>query len=391
MNRSTIAFLIWGLGGILFASQASAEGEQWLRYNYGPESSQVGVSQRSLMVTKERPSGVALPEFNDPQPLFAVWKSPMAKGGKVHIALDRSGKEKSFNLLYIDSDCDGSLKDETAVKANSKDEYYNTFGPVKVLLEGDDGPTAYHLNFMLYKYEAGTQQLYVSSACWYEGKITVGGEKKRCVLNDAGANGTFNNTSRNYYEADRIVIGEGPNEITALVGKFLQVSGKLYRLEVARDGAYIKTGSADDAVLGVIKMPSEINELTAAGENGLLKVLPKNGTGSIPEGKYRIYQWMIERNDGKGNNWKLAGEDFRESGDFEVKKGDTAYLAVGEPITSKMDVQVKRGKYAFSHSLTGRMGERATLLKNNERTPAPKLRVVSKNGTFDRSYNFEYG
>ena len=391
MNRSTIAILIWGLGGILFASQASAEGEQWLRYNYGPDTRQAGASLRPLNATKDKPAGVALPEFNDSQPMFAVWESPMAKGGKVHIALDRSGKEKSFNLLYIDSDCDGSLKDETAVKANSKDEYYNTFGPVKVLLEGNDGPTAYHLNFMLFKYEAGKQQLYVSSACWYEGEIAVAGEKKRCVLNDADADGAFNDTSKNYYEADRIVTGEGPNEVTAIVGKFLQVSGKLYRLEVARDGAYIKIHSADDAVLGVIKMPSEINELTAAGENGLLKVLPKNGTGSIPEGKYRIHRWVIERNDGKGDNWRMEGQDFRESGDFEVKKGSTAYLAVGEPITSKMDAQVKRGKYAFSHSLTGRLGERAALMKNNTRAPAPKLRVISKDRKFDRSYNFEYG
>jgi hypothetical protein len=390
MNRSVIAFLIWGLGGILFTSQVYAEGEQWLRYNYGPDTRQAGTSMHPLEVSKNKPTGMELPEFNDSEPMFGVWKSPMAKGGKVHIALNRSGKEKSFNLLYIDSDCDGSLKDETAVKANSKDGYYS-FGPVKVLLEGDDGPTAYHLNFILYQYDETIPRLYVMSGCWYEGMITVGGEKKRCVLNDAGADGTFNNTSRNYYEADRIVIGEGPNEITALVGKFLQVSGKLYRLEVARDGAYIKTGSADDAVLGVIKMPSEINELTAAGENGLLKVLPKNGTGSIPEGKYRIHQWVIERNGGKGDNWKLEGADFRESGDFEVKKDSTAYLAVGEPITSKMNVQAKRGKYAFEHSLTGRLGERATLLKNNERTPAPKLRVVSKDGTFDRSYNFEYG
>jgi hypothetical protein len=138
-------------------------------------------------------------------------------------------------------------------------------------------------------------------------------------------------------------------------------------------------------------MPPEINELTAAGENGLLKVLPKKGTGSIPEGKYRIHQWVIERNDGKGNTWKLEGQGFRESGDFEVKKGSTAFLAVGEPITSKMNVQVKRGKYAFSHSLTGRLGEMAALMKNNARAPAPKLRVVSEDRKFDRSYSFEYG
>jgi hypothetical protein len=221
--------------------------------------------------------------------------------------------------------------------------------------------------------------------------ITVGTEKKLCVLTDATNNGQFNDTSKEYYAADRIVIGEGPKAETTIVGKFLQLDGKLYRLEVAKDGAYVKILPADDAVLGRVKMPPEINELVATGENGLFKVSPKEGLDNIPTGLYRIHRWVIDRTDEKQNKWTMAGQGFRESGDFEVKKGGTAYLAVGEPVTSKMEVKTKRGKYAFNHSLTGQMGESISLVKNNQRMPAPKLRIASADKKFDRAYSFEYG
>jgi hypothetical protein len=204
-------------------------------------------------------------------------------------------------------------------------------------------------------------------------------------------NGAFNDTSKNYYEADKIVIGDEPKTETGLVGKYLQTGGKLYRLEVARDGAYIKLSPADDVAMGKIKLPPEINEISATGENGFFKVALTEGTGNIPEGSYRIYQWAIEKRDDKNSKWRLEGQGFNESGDFEVKKDKQAFLAVGEPITSKLEVKSKRGKYTFNQTLTGRLGERTMLLQNGTRSAAPKLRVVSEDKKFDRRYSFEYG
>jgi hypothetical protein len=391
MQKIMIAYFIWGLGAILIASQAHAQDEQWLRYNYWQDAYRSGASMRQINLKTEKPAGVELPDFNDSSPMFGEWISPLAKNGKVYIALDRSDKKKSYDRLYIDSDGDGSLKNEKPVKASSPEEYYNYFGPVKVMLQGEDGPTAYHLNFMFYKQDASRPQLYVMSGCWYEGTITIGTEKKRCVLTDTGANGTFNDTSKSYYGADRITIGEEPNEVTAIAGKFLQFGDKIYRLEVARDGAYIKISPADDVALGEIKLPDDIKEFIAAGENGSFKILPAKGLGKLPEGHYQIHQWVIEKTDDKTGKWKATGDDFRESGDFEVKKESTAYLAVGEPFTSHLEMQDKRGKYTFNLSLTGHLGERISILKGNQRGPSPKLRIVSKDGTFNRSYNFEYG
>ncbi len=391
MDNKFRTFLVWGLGVILFTSQAFAEGEQWLRYNYARDADETGRVMYSLKMSIDRPAGVELPEFKDPKPMFTVWKSPMAKGGQVHIAFDSDGKPGAYNLLYVDSDCDGNLREETPYKPFRIDTNYGNYGPFKILLDGDDGPVAYHLNFTHQKYNTSEVFLSVMSVCWYEGMITVGAEKKLCVLTDATNNGQFNDTSKEYYAADRIVIGEGPKAETTIVGKFLQLNGKLYRLEVARDGAYIKILSADDAVLGRVKVPPEINELVVTGENGLFKVSPKEGLDGIPQGLYRIHRWVIDRTDEKQNKWRMEGQGVRESGDFEVKKGGTAFLAVGEPVTSKLEVKTKRGKYAFNHSLTGQMGESITLMKNNQRMPAPKLRITSEDKKFDRSFSFEYG
>jgi hypothetical protein len=391
MNNRSAVFLIWGLGGILFASHAFAEGEQWLRYNYSRDADEAGRVSHSLKMSPDRPSGVVFPEFKDPQPMFAVWKSPMAKGGQVNIAFDSDGKPGAYNLLYVDSDCDGNLKEETPYKPFRSDSYYAYYGPVKIILDGEDGPVTYHLNFTHQKYNTSAVYLSVMSVCWYEGMITVGGEKKLCVLTDATNNGQFNDTSKEYYGADRIVIGEGAKAQTTIVGKFLQLDGKFYRLEVARDGAYVKILPAGDVALGRIKVPPEINELYATGENGYFRVSPSEDLDSVPAGSYRIYRWVINRTDEKQNKWTMSGQGFRESGDFTVNKGGTAYLAVGEPITSKMEVKTKRGKYAFSHNLTGQMGESITLIKDNQRMPAPKLRITSADKTFNKSYSFEYG
>jgi len=390
MDKRVTWFLVWGLGGILFVSQALAAGEQWLRYNYSKDADQIGRSSPTLRMSGDRPAGVELPELKDPKPMFVTWKSPLAKGGQVQIAFDSDGKPGAYNLLYVDTDCDGNLKEESAFKPFRTDEYSAEYGPVKILLEGDDGPVAYHLNFIHRKYNASEVLLSVMSACWYEGTITIGGQKQLCVLTDMTNNGQFNDTSKEYYSADRIVIGKEPNAQTAIVGKFIQLEGKLYRLEVARDGAFVKISPADDA-LGKIKVPQEVNELFATGDNGLFRIAPKEGLDSIPEGSYRIYRWAIEKSDDKKSKWTMQGEGFRESGDFEVKKGQTAFLAVGEPVTSKLDVKASRGKYSFNHSLTGQMGERISILKNSERMPAPKLRIVSKDKIFDKSYSFEYG
>jgi len=47
--------------------------------------------------------------------------------------------------------------------------------------------------------------------------------------------------------------------------------------------------------------------------------------------------------------------------------------------------------YSFSQNLLGQLGERIELTRNGAQPPAPKLHVKNKDGTYDRTFSFEYG
>lgn len=173
-------------------SIAVAQEEQWLQYRQEREAEQIigDIRRRSLQLKPERPQGVELPAFKCDQPFFTSWSTPMVKigqvwpidkSGKLWIALDRSSEKGKLDLLYIDSNANGHLNDETAITAYRTEEYYAYFGPVKVVFEGEDGPLTYHLNFMSYE-NGQTRMLLISSGCWYEGEITVAGQKKYACL-----------------------------------------------------------------------------------------------------------------------------------------------------------------------------------------------------------------
>ena len=64
---------------------------------------------------------------------------------------------------------------------------------------------------------------------------------------------------------------------------------------------------------------------------------------------------------------------------------------MGEPIYSMAQVSQSGSVYSFSQHLEGRQGERIALTRNGPQPPAPKLRIRSRDGTYDRSLTAEYG
>ncbi len=345
-------------------------------------------------VTTVRPTNVQLPDFVCDDPFFAFWPTPMVTDGGLWLAFDRQNKDgQPYDLLYFDSNADGNLADESAVKSyelDYRDSRRTKFGPIKVIFEGEDGPITYHLNIEFYK-GSSRQYLYITSAGWYEGTIDLAGSKKHCVLIDYNVNGAFNDKSLNPEECDRIRIGKKGSQDTRYVGNFIEIDDELYRPEIAQDGAYVKLTKAEDVKFGNIKLPHTITEFSAGGENGLFKLKLENGSGPLPVGKYRINQWAIERDDERGRKWKLQGERASKRGDFEIVADKETELPVGEPIVSRLQVNKRDSGYSFNQSLGGRFGERIELTRNGARPPAPKLRIRNKDGTYDRTFSFEYG
>lgn len=169
MEDKTYILLIMGIGLLVFASPVGAQDEQWLQYHSSREAQQIvgDMGASTPKVAIERPQGVELPQFNADRQFFAQWPTPMVKGGRLWIALDRMVKQGRWDRLFIDSNEDGHLNDEDAVTAYRADQDYTYFGPVKVVFEVEDGPVTYHLNFRFRNRSEKDRELYVYSGGWY--------------------------------------------------------------------------------------------------------------------------------------------------------------------------------------------------------------------------------
>lgn len=388
MVKSIHVLLIVGIGLPAFTSSAGAQDEQWLQYHFEREAYRIiGGRSSSRTVISNKPDNVKLPDFQSKQQFFLDWQTPMVKNGKLWIALDRSSKQGKWDRLYIDSNVNGHLDDEDSVAAYRTDQYYTYFGPVKVVFEGEDGPVTYHLNFRFFDYNEQNRRLYIYTGGWYEGDVTVAGRKKYCTLIDYNVNGTFDDKSIQAGNSDRIRIGKKSDRDTRFVGNYIEIDDVLYRIEIARDGAFIKLTGAEDVKFGSIKLPKSITEFTAGGLNGQFDREMNDGIAKLPVGKYRIDHWEIDRKDEKGRNWTMRGYGFSERGDFEIKEDSETVLEIGEPVTAGLDVRLNGENYDFSKSLRGSRGEYVTLASSGQDVGNLwKMKAINKAGTFEKIY-----
>lgn len=380
----------------LLPMTAGAQGQQWLQYRSSREPKAIAgyISMPFLKPTSEHPDSANLPDLKE-EPLLYKWSSPLAKDGFLYIALDRETGSGARDLLYVDSNGDGNLRDETAIAAYTTDPQHSYFGPVKVTFQEEDGPIVYHLNFRLCDHHQ--RLLRVSSAGWYEGSITVSGQQKFCVLIDHNANGAFNDKSLNAAKCDRIRIGDTEHLATSMehlttsfVGNYINIGGVLYRPVIARDGAFVKLAKAEGVTFGIVRLPKTISQFSVCGENGLFSFVPVNGLCSLPVGKYRVHSWTMVRQDKKGL-WELRGSSASDKGVFDVTGDKETELSIGEPIISAIEARGGSGSYTFNHKLQGRLDERIDLERNGSRPEAPKLRIRSKDGRYNKNFAFAYG
>lgn len=365
---------------------------QWLRYrtssNVGDELS-TSANRYYRGFEKGRPEGVRCPAFKSDMPLFIKWNTPMDERGYRWVAVDRKTSSGLHTILYVDSNGDGHLDDETPVEARQNDQYTVAFEPVAVYLKGEDGPITYHLSCEFYSYNEQSTYLMISTGGYYEGTALIGGKAVPCALVDYNGNGTFDDTAEDF-NADRIVLGDERNRQTYYVGRYLDYGDVLYRVQIARDGAFVELTAAPDVAFGVVTVPGTLTKFSAGGVNGMFEKTPTDGQVRLPEGTYRVYSWEIGRKD-KGVNWVLSGSGFPRETAFQVRADATAAMDVGEPVFSRLSVSQREGAYSVNQELRGKMGEQISLLRNGSRPSAPKVNIRSKTGEYDRTFSLEYG
>jgi hypothetical protein len=117
---------------ILAAAAAGAQEAQRLQYGTdGHLERSIGVySEVRVRAEPSPPAGLALPRFAGDRPLFAKWITPRVPAGHLWLALDQSGKQGAYDRLYVDTNADESLADETPAAAERAEAANDPNAPV---------------------------------------------------------------------------------------------------------------------------------------------------------------------------------------------------------------------------------------------------------------------
>lgn len=367
----------------LFALTAAAQQEQWLEYHTTSEPR----GYRWLELSTNPPPNIAMPKLR-PFAYFGQWKNAL-DGGRWFV-LDRATKGGVCDRIFFDRNGNGRLDDESAISCSRREDMSTHFPPIKLVFKGEDGPTTYHLIIQFYQFEEGRVQLLAGAGGWYEGMVNLAGKKRRVQFFDNTVNGAFNDWGLGASECDRLVIS-GDKPIERYLGRYLELDGQLLRLEVARDGAFIKAQKAEGVEFGRVRVPETISEFEAVGECGHFVRKPAKGEFTLPVGNYRVHSWTVNRKDDKGVSWALSGSGFTRSADFEVTAASPAGIEVGEPIRPVLEAAESKGQVRFSLRRLGPLGESVEILRGQERPRAPQLHIASQAGEFRSTNTFEYG
>ena len=148
---------------------------------------------------------------------------------------------------------------------------------------------------------------------------------------------------------------------------------------------------AVDTVYGTFRLPEAISRFEADGANGLVTIEPGKQAERLPVGQYCIRFWKTERKDDGGNTWALTGQYYGQDNPFEIKDGDETKLDVGEPIVATVNARNVGSSYSFNQVIKGRLEEIIELTRNGSRPQPPKLHIKNKDGSYEQTFNFEYG
>ncbi|MHC4728899.1 MAG: hypothetical protein ACYS17_16915 [Planctomycetota bacterium] len=147
-----------------------------------------------------------------------------------------------------------------------------------------------------------------------------------------------------------------------------------------------------DIVYGSVSLPEMISQFAAEGKNGsIVNIKPDKGIGQLPIGEYTTRLWRTEREDLDGNTWALTGQSFDDQNLFEINDINKTKLDIGEPLIATVDASKSGSIYSFNQIIKGRLDEHIELTRNGARPRAPKLNIKNKDGSYDRTFSFEYG
>jgi len=385
LNTITLKF-IWILASILLIPTLTNGEEFRLEYRSAEfDYKEAGSNRIRLDRTEIPPEGVAIPDiFEGKRCFYSCWSTKMAPHEKVWIAILSSDDGPfDYNHLYVDTDCDYSLADESPIESYKTEGQWSLFKPVAIRLKND---LIYHIDLGFFKYK-DYEGFYAGSAAWYEGSVKINNQVYSCKLIDYNFNGLFNDISMISNEQDRIMV----NNETFILGKYIRFKDVFYHIEPSTNGDFISFRPVDKKSMGFVKFEDNITLVTLDGVNGRHRFIPNKGIISIPAGRWIIKDWRIEKKDRTGSSWTACGSESQKLYCFDLLSGKEKAVDIGEPFISELITEKKYGMYSFKENLNGRLGEKIVIEHQGRPAPPPKLFISNEDETFAILLDFEYG
>jgi len=369
-------------------------------YRSGPSvRNEIGAVRSQYLAAVPKPTWLRQePPYGSKEHRYFVWS---ANGRPRVLVLDESkGTGRGFDRLFVDRNGDGILALGEQVSGR-RQQSMTVFGPVQVSLPFGKKVQAYHFLARCYAQDRRYPYVVLESACYYVGRLRLGGQSYKVALVDNNSNGAFNDFGRSPYEGDRLLIdlnGDGKfptggpdNPESFPLSKLLQVQDRYLKLEVAPEGSRLKV-SQPQLKFGQVRSKAGAFQITLSSADGLLRIKSANGWARVPARKYTLLRAVLTQKDRRGRRWELQSASSRTNPTVQVVADRATELKLGGPLKARISAHVSGRHVNFSLRLADAAGlDVSGITVDGRRPPAPRLRIKRSNGQEVGRYDFHYG
>ncbi len=319
--------------------------------------------------------------------------------------------------LYVDTNFDGDLTDETPVVSKSakgdksKSRGMTSFPPVFLRSPEGDVPTKEALGFRSF---ANSYVAYHAAGI-RTGKVKLGDTSRRVVLVDKTYDGRYDKVmtmgdGHPFQTADLLALDRNGNgkidslprtfDMQALgrmeiqpLGKMICLEDAYWQVKVAQDGSAIQLRRCSPP-LGTLEVRGEDVELLLISDAGFRCVPGSGKRTKLPAGRYMGYFAALSRTDAEGTRWILRGaEPPKNLRKLEIEDGKKVTVNLGAPLTLKPDVRRQGRTVSIGLSIVGKGGEvyAGGMQKGDKQTDPPTFKIIDGEGKVLVAGSFEYG
>ena len=165
-------------------------------------------------------------------------------------------------------------------------------------------------------------------------------------------------------------------------------------------GMILLAGFADLAVgvqpegnvpLGSLRIPAGAKVTLVSPKHQDLELVGTDEPVQLQAGAYRILRWTVERQDDKGEPWRLKAKTFTQYDLVQIEEGQEAVLRVGEPIQLFLHKREEGRGYRLSCNVQGQRGEPVEIFNPRGRAIPPQLLIANADASYEQTINFHFG